>query len=209
MSITTIVSFIRVKDSSGTVQDRYQNGKRDNFNSLNNGSDQTWTDEASSGHPNGSWEGTNPYNQSTENVIQLSSKLLDDADTTEIANYYYLPFIYQGAAKNRSGDNLEAALVFANNPLAMNRAREAVVNKWTIEVFVCRVDPENMTPITTYGSSYLTHDVWLAASMGYDPTTIEVLLSSGIDAVGSNAPNRVLTTSLVGHLPTTGQIQNR
>ena len=91
----------------------------------------------------------------------------------------------------------------------MNRAREAVVNKWTIEVFVCRVDPENMTPITTYGNSYLTHDVWLAASMGYDPTTIEVLLSSGIDAVGSNAPNRVLTTSLFGHLPTTGQIQNR
>ena len=198
MSVVTLVSFIRVTDSSGTVQDRYQNGKRDNFNSLNNGSDQTWTDEASTGHPNGSWEGTNPYNQSTENVIQLDGE-----------DYYYLPFIYQGAAKNRSGDNLEAALVFANNPLAMNRAREAVVNKWTIEVFVCRVDPENMTPITTYGNSYLTHDVWLAASMAYDPTTIEVLLSSGIDAVGSNAPNRVLTTSLVGHLPTTGQIQNR
>ena len=208
MSVVTLVSFIRVTDSSGTVQDRYQNGKRDNFNSLNNGSDQTWTDESSSGHPNGSWEGTNPYNQSTENVIQLSSKFLDEKDDDD-PNYYYLPFIYQGAAKNRSGDNLEAALVFANNPLAMNRAREAVVNKWTIEVFVCRVDPENMTPITTYGNSYLTHDVWLAASMGYDPTTIEVLLSSGIDAVGSNAPNRVLTTSLVGHLPTTGQIQNR
>ena len=208
MSVVTLVSFIRVTDSSGTVQDRYQNGKRDNFNSLNNESDQTWTDESSPGHPNGSWEGPNPYDQSTENVIQLSSKFLDEEDDDD-PNYYYLPFIYQGAAKNRSGDNLEAALVFANNPLAMNRAREAVANKWTIEVFVCRVDPENMTPITTYGSSYLTHDVWLAASMGYDPTTIEVLLSSGIDAVGSNAPNRVLTTSLVGHLPTTGQIQNR
>ena len=109
MSVVTLVSFIRVTDSSGTVQDRYQNGKRDNFNSLNNGSDQTWTDESSSGHPNGSWEGTNPYNQSTENVIQLDGE-----------DYYYLPFIYQGAAKNRSGDNLEAALVFANNPLAMN-----------------------------------------------------------------------------------------
>ena len=208
MSITTIVSFIRVTDSSGTVQDRYQNGKRDNFNSLNNESDQTWTDESLPGHPNGGWEGPNPYDQSTENVIQLSSKFLDEEDDDD-PNYYYLPFIYQGAAKNRSGDNLEAALVFANNPLAMNRAREAVANKWTIEVFVCRVNPENMTPVTTYGNPYLTHDVWLAASMGYDPTTIEVLLSSGIDAVGSNAPNRVLTTSLVGHLPTTGQIQNR
>tara|TARA_Y100001963_G_C6488464_1_gene312290 strand:- start:36 stop:575 length:540 start_codon:yes stop_codon:yes gene_type:complete len=179
MSITTLVSFIRVKDSTGTVQDLYQNGRKDGTNSLDDGSGK--------------------YRQDASNSIQLDGE-----------NYYYLPFLYQGATKNRSGDNLEAALVFANNPLAMNRAREAVVNRWSIEVFVCRVDPkDDMKPITTYGSPYLTQDVWLAASMGYDPTTIEVLLSSGIDAVGSNAPNRVLTTSLVGHLPTTGQIQNR
>jgi len=36
-----------------------------------------------------------------------------------------------------------------------------------------------------------------------------VLLSSGIDAVGSNAPIRVLTNTLVGVLPTTASIQNR
>ena len=162
MSITTIVSFIRVKDSSGTVQDRYQNGKRDNMNALDNGSGE--------------------YVQNASNIVQLDGE-----------DYYYLPFLYQGAAKNRSGDNLEAALVLANNPLAMHRA----------------LDPETLTPLTTYGSPYLTQDVWLASSLGYDPTTIEVLLSSGIDAVGSNAPNRVLTSSLVGFLPTTGQIQNR
>lgn len=177
MSVTTIVSFIRVKNAEGKVQDRYQNGKRDNMNAL---------------------EHDGKYRQNKGNKIELDGE-----------DYYFLPFIYQGAAKNRSGDNLEAGLVFANNPLAMNRAREAVVNKWSIEVFVCRVDPESLEPIKTYGSNYLTQDVWLASSMAYDPTTVEVLLSSGIDAVGSNAPNRVLTTSLVGHLPSTGQIQNR
>tara|TARA_R100000458_G_C8277619_1_gene253218 strand:- start:2314 stop:2847 length:534 start_codon:yes stop_codon:yes gene_type:complete len=177
MSITTIVTFIRVKDSKGTVQDRYQNGKRDNTNAL---------------------EHNGKYQQNKGNKIELDGE-----------DYYFLPFIYQGAAKNRSGDNLEAALVFANNPLAMNRAIEAVQYKWSIEVFVCRVDPDTLNPLTTYGNPYLTQDVWLASSMGYDPTTVEVLLSSGIDAVGSNAPNRVLTTSLVGFLPTSGQIQNR
>ncbi len=177
MSIATIVTFIRVKNSKGTVQDRYQNGKRDNMNAL---------------------EHDGKYRKNKGNKIELDGE-----------DYYFLPFIYQGAAKNRSGDNLEAGLVFANNPLAMNRAREAVVNKWSIEVFVCRVDPETLVPLTTYGSPYLTKDVWLASSMGYDTTTVEVLLSSGIDAVGSNAPNRVLTTSLVGHLPSTGSIQNR
>ena len=172
MSSTTLVSFIRVKDSSGNVQDRYQNGKRKNFNALDNGS------------------GT--YVQQSDNTVQLDGE-----------NYYYLPFLYQGATKSRGGDNLEANLIFANNPISMNRARFAVVNKWTVEVFVCTAN-EYLNPVRT-----LTHDVWLAASMSYDPTQVEVLLSSGSDAVGSTAPNRVLTTGLCGHLPTTGQIQNR
>tara|TARA_R100000278_G_scaffold22747_1_gene21376 strand:- start:959 stop:1492 length:534 start_codon:yes stop_codon:yes gene_type:complete len=177
MSITTIVAFIQIKNTRGIVQDRYQNGKRDNTNAL---------------------ERDGQYRKNKGNKLELEGD-----------NYYFLPFIYQGAAKNRSGDNLEATLVFANNPIAMNRAREAVVNKWSVEVFVCRVDPETLEPLTTYGSPYLTKDTWLASSMAYDASTVEVLLSSGIDAVGSNAPNRVLTTALVGHLPTTGQIQNR
>ena len=172
MSITTIVSFIRVTDSSGTVQDRYQNGKRDNMNALDNGSGE--------------------YVQNASNIIQLDGE-----------DYYYLPFLYQGAAKNRSGDNLEAALVLANNPLAMNRAIQAVKSKWTIEVTVCKVDPTTLAV-----QRKLTTETWLAASISYDPTTIEVLLSSGIDAVGSNAPGRVLTSQLCGHLPTTGQIRN-
>ena len=45
--------------------------------------------------------------------------------------------------------------------------------------------------------------------MSYDPETIEVILSSAIDAVGANAPDRVLTKEIVGHLPVTGSLQNR
>ena len=175
MSITTIVTFIRVRDSSGTVQDRYQNGKRDDFNPLDKSTDRS-----------------GEYNTASSNGLVLDGEI-----------YWFLPFLYQGAAKNRSGDNLEAALVFANNPLAMNRAIQAVQSKWTIEVTVCKVDPTTLAV-----QRKLTTETWLAASMSYDPTTIEVLLSSGIDAVGSNAPGRVLTSQLCGHLPTTGQIRN-
>ena len=53
----------------------------------------------------------------------------------------------------------------------------------------------------------LTVENWLIASFGYDQQTIEVLLSSAIDAVGTTAPNRVFTTDLVGFLPRTGNIQ--
>jgi len=172
MSTVTLVGFIEIIDKDGNSQDRYQNGKRDNSNALDDGS--------------------GSYVKETENIIQLNGK-----------DHYYLPFLYQGAAKNRAGDNLEAALVLANNPLAMNRAIEAVREKWTIEVTVCKVHPTTLAVQKT-----LTTETWLAASMSYDPTTIEVLLSSGIDAVGSNAPGRVLTSQLCGHLPTTGQIRN-
>ena len=172
MSTITLVGFIEITDKDGNIQDRYQNGKRDNLNALDDGS--------------------GSYVKQTENIIQLNGE-----------DHYYLPFLYQGAAKNRSGDNLEAALVLANNPLAMNRAIQAVKFKWTIEVTVCKVHPTTLAV-----QRKLTTETWLAASMSYDPTTIEVLLSSGIDAVGSNAPGRVLTSQLCGHLPTTGQIRN-
>lgn len=172
MSTITLVGFIEITDKDGNIQDRYQNGKRDNLNALDDGS--------------------GSYVKQTENIIQLNGE-----------DHYYLPFLYQGAAKNRSGDNLEAALVLANNPIAMNRAIQAVKSKWTIEVTVCKVHPTTLAV-----QRKLTTETWLAASMSYDPTTIEVLLSSGIDAVGSNAPGRVLTSQLCGHLPTTGQIRN-
>jgi len=58
-------------------------------------------------------------------------------------------------------------------------------------------------------SKELTEEQWLASSMSYDPESIEIILSSAIDAVGANAPDKVLTRDIVGALPITGSIQNR
>jgi len=144
-----------------------------------------------------------------DNTITDSSKLPNDR------SYKYLSFLYQGAAKNRSGDNLEASLVLANtgsrevpttaaNKLSMNYAKEAVENKWHIEVTTCLMDANFQTIQTV-----LTNEKWLAATMSYDAETIEVILSSAIDAVGANAVTRVLTSEQVGYLPVTGSLQNR
>ena len=119
-------------------------------------------------------------------------------------DYYYLPFIYQGAAKNRTGDNLEAALVLAVNDLALNNATAAVQGKWNVRVDSCVMNPTTFTVSRT-----LTTEYWLASSMSYDVESVEVLLSSSIDAVGSNAPQRVLTRGMVGSVPVTASIQNR
>jgi len=185
MSITTIVTFMNVYDSNGDVKQRYQNAKREDYASL-------------------SVRDTNI--QRDKYVKAETNKITFPVDNQD---YYYLPFIYQGAAKNRSGDNLEAGLLFANNNLAMNYAQEAVLNKYYVEIFVSVVNPSTLVPTQIYGNYFLTRDNWLAASMSYDFETIEIILSSSIDAVGTTAPNRRLTTGLVGSLPVSGDIQNR
>ena len=118
--------------------------------------------------------------------------------------YPYLSFMYQGAAKNRSGDNLESALVMSSNAISMGYAAEAAQNRWNV-----RMDSCSMNPSTFAVGRTLTTENWIAASMSYDTTTVEVLLSSSIDAVGASAPTRALTKQLVGSLPVSAQVQNR
>lgn len=119
-------------------------------------------------------------------------------------DYPYLSFIYQGAAKNRTGDNLESALVLSVNAVSMGYAVEATQKRWNVRVDTCSMHPTNFTV-----GKRLTVEHWIAASMSYDLDTVEMLLSSSIDAVGVTAPTRVLTKAMVGALPTSSAIYNR
>ena len=119
-------------------------------------------------------------------------------------NYPYLSFIYQGAAKSRNGDNLESALVMSSNAISMGYAAEAAQNRWNVRMDSCSMNPQTFAVGRT-----LTTENWIAASMSYDTSTVEVLLSSSIDAVGASAPTRSLTRDMVGALPVTGSVQNR
>ena len=125
-----------------------------------------------------------------------------------IGNYDYLSFIYQGAAMNRTGDNLEASIILANNPLSMSYVKDFVEQKYYIQVetFLMTADFNKDTAAKNGGR--LTGEYWLAAGMRYDPESIELLLSSAIDAVGANAPQQTLTKKRCAHLPLTGQLQN-
>jgi hypothetical protein len=122
---------------------------------------------------------------------------------SSLDGYQYLSFIYQGATKSRSGDNLQATLILANNVLSMNIANQLVSSFATATV-------ENwlMNPSTYDRSRLLTSEVWVVSSLSYDPETIELVLSSSLDAIGTQAPTRVLTRKLVGELPTTGSVRN-
>jgi hypothetical protein len=129
---------------------------------------------------------------------------IDGPITLDGESYSYLSFFYRGAARNRTGDNLEAELTLSSNKLAMSIGAQAVQSKWNVRATTCTMNPRDYSV-----GRKLMSDTWLAASMSYDVERLTVLLSSGIDAVGANAPTRVLTTSLVGQLPSTSSISNR
>lgn len=120
----------------------------------------------------------------------------------------FLSFLYQGAAMNRSGDNLEASIIVANNPISMGYVKEFVTNKYQILVETFLMDTNFNKDTAAKNGGKLTGEQWLAASMRYDPESVELLLSSAIDAVGANAPQQTLTRGRCARLPLTGQIQN-
>ena len=120
-----------------------------------------------------------------------------------VNGHTYLSFIYQGAAMNRTGDNLEASLVLANSPLSMGFVNQFVEEGYYVEVEVWLMNSDFSR------NSMLTKEYWLASGMRYDPESIELLLSSAIDAVGAQVPQKTLSTEQCKQLPLTGTIQNR
>jgi hypothetical protein len=141
---------------------------------------------------NGAIEGRY-QNSQVGNVISYDSK-----------SYNYLAFIYNGATKNRTGDNMTSDLTLASNRLSMNLVAEAVQKFWTVQVDTVLMHPQTFAPVRQ-----LSREFWIASSFGYDTQAVQLQLSSAIDAVGADAPNRTLLRKYVGALPLTSQISNR
>lgn len=118
--------------------------------------------------------------------------------------YSYLSFLYSGATKNRTGDNINSDLTLAVNQVAMNIASEAVQKFWALQVDTVLMHPETFAPVRQ-----LSRESWVVSNFSYDTEAVRIELSSSIDAIGADAPNRTLLQKYVGALPTTSQISNR
>ena len=132
-------------------------------------------------------------NGNSENPISHDSK-----------SWSYLSFIYQGAVRNRTGDNLEAAIVLSSNAISMGHAQKVVEEKLQVVVQTALMN-------STFNSvqKIINTEQWVGTSMSYDVEAVEITLASRIDAVGMVIPNQYLKRSSVGALPTTGNIQAR
>ena len=116
-------------------------------------------------------------------------------------SYQFVPFGFSGVTVNRSGDGLESTLVFPNNDLTRGWAVTAVEVRHVIEVDVLIIensDPEaGLTTPHTIVHSYIGQ----VTGGQWDNVSLNLELSSVLDAVGTDVPRRSLTRKIVGNLP--------
>lgn len=130
-----------------------------------------------------------------------------EPDTTvsyDSNTWRYLPFIYNGAVRNRSGDNIQGNLILASNKLSMDYALNIVRRKLKVAVYTCLMEA-GFTSV----DKVLSKENWAGTTMTYNAEGLDVTLASRIDAITFNVPNLYLRKDIVGELPTTGSIQAR
>jgi hypothetical protein len=128
--------------------------------------------------------------------------------------YSYVPFVYQGGTRNRTGDNITAALGMAPNEISMTHAVEMTETidpteseriPMTLRIVVTALDPRTFEPLSPVKN--LTDELWVAAGMTYNAESLEIVLSSAIDAVNALAPSYSLNRLNVGQIPVTGNLR--
>ena len=138
-----------------------------------------------------------------------------NANTTESIkwdghDWRFLSFMYKGATRSRTGDNIEAGLVVSTNQISMDYAYDIVVMDWNVQqhhikrqviVRTCLLD-DDFNAV----NKVLTEERWVGASMNYDAEMVEITLASAIDAVFAGLPNQYLDENNVGRLPTTARV---
>ena len=117
------------------------------------------------------------------------------------SGYPYLPFAITTGAGSKGGDRSSARLVVAANPISVNIAAEAAQNNYFLKVRTYNVSID-----TLLDDSQISEELWKVAGYEMDAERVFINLASPLDAVRTDAPRRVLSTELVGALPTSGSL---
>ena len=123
--------------------------------------------------------------------------------THQSANYTFVPFGFSGVTVNRTGDGLEATVVFPNNEISRAWGVNAVNQNWVMEVDVLIIDDDAKDGPHTIVHSYTGQVV----GGQWDEASLNLQLSTVLDAVGTDVPRRSLTKALVGNLPVASNVR--
>ena len=121
--------------------------------------------------------------------------------------HQFLPFGFSGISIDRNGTNVTSSLVFPNTELTRVWAVKAIEEFWLAQIRVVRVDPDDSSVAASNPDTYRLYSyVGQVTAGSWDDTKAVLTLSSVLDAVGSNVPNRRLNRNLCGHLPSTNRL---
>ena len=121
--------------------------------------------------------------------------------------YQFVPFGFSGVTVNRTGDGMEASLVFPNNDLTRKWAVAAIKSSYLMEVEVLII--EDSDPESGLTATHTTVHTYTGQVTGgqWDNVSLNLELSSVLDAVGTDVPRRSLTQRMVGNLPISNSVR--
>ena len=133
--------------------------------------------------------------------------------TNESDKYRFIPFGFSGVTINKTGDGTEASILLPNSTseedkasnigaLARSFSKEAIDGRGLAYARLLIVDPDDKTSFTTLSRYY-----GQVTSGGWDNSSITLNLSTVLDAVGGDVPQRKLSQTLVGDLPTSSGVR--
>lgn len=142
------------------------------------------------------------FRRGGETLYRFQNFFIGETITYNEGSFGFLPFGFSGVTVNRTGDNTEASLLLPNNNLSRNWAVEAIDRRWLAQVEVMLLDPSNRTSF-----NQLHQYVGQIAGGKWDESSLQLTLSTVLDAVGADVPVRRLTQKLIGAIPVTSGLQ--
>ena len=138
---------------------------------------------------------------SWQNFHQQESRSISVGDPPVQRTYEYAGFGYSGGSIDLQTASIEATLQFSSNQLDISIFQQASDDRMLAEVRTVWLNNDTLNEEGDFLLDYYT-----VLGFSTDMKDLNVRLGSPDDAVSGNFPKRVLTTALVGILPSTGNL---
>ena len=150
-------------------------------------------------------------------VLTLQNFFIGETVQYESASYQFSPFGFSGISTNRQADLDPVTLLFPNNEISRGYLSDALrgmsfdgipidQRPWR-RPYVGKVDVCILDPAAKSATQRLFTYTGQCTAGGWDDTTLNLELSSLLDAVDANVPTRTLIQAQVGSLPISGGVR--
>lgn len=119
-------------------------------------------------------------------------------------SYTYAPFIISGTVSNRGGEAPRASLVTVPNDITVGIVSQMVINYRLVRVSTVALTQSESGAFSE--GQLLSTEIWSCVNGTQDYEKVSITLSSPLDATRSQIPKRVLSSYLVGSIPSSGTV---